>query len=444
MTSPPSFPLLGHAPAYLRDKLGFLTDCAARYGDVVALRIGEPTFLLTNPEDVKHVLVDHALNYGKTRRLTGAKGKELSGDGLLTSSGANHMRQRRMLQPAFPRRVVDMYLGTIQRHTGTMISSLADGQPIEISSAMESLAVHNMIATVFGEDMPAGISADDLAAAITVRRHYIEYVYGSAIPFPEKHPVPIVLRYRNAIRTIDTCIEHAIRGAAQKTVPDTWASMLSGLRYPDGSAMSRVQLRDEILTLTSTGYETVGDALCWTLYLLAQHPEVEKRVLSEMKEVIGPKLPDAEAIGALRYTRQVLDEAMRLYPPTWIFVRMSIADDTLPSGASIPANSKIYLCQYVMHRHPKYWPDPETFDPDRFEERPGGASSGRHRFAYFPFGGGQRQCIGEHFAVLEALTALAMLLPKYRFELIPGQEITLRAAITLRPKNGIRATLRRR
>jgi len=415
--------------------LGFLTSCAERYGDVVPLRIGEPTYLLNDSADIQHVLIDNGSNYGKTRRLTSPRGKRLSGNGMHTSFGAEHLRQRRLLQPVFSRRTSGVFFEVMLGRTKRLMDKwIAESKEVDLASEMESLALAIILGSLFGPNFDDG----KLSAAITIRRRYIEYVYGSLLPFPEYLPVPMVHRYRRAQRAIDAVIREEIEHPAS---PHSFAAMFAAATYPDGSRMDFRQLRDEILTLMSTGYETIGDALSWTLYLLARHPGVEAAVLKELEEVLGDRDPSPEDIPKLAYTRQVLDESIRLYPPTWIFVRMALGDDTLPGGTPIHRGAKLYLCQYVTHRSSKYFPDPTRFDPDRF--RPAEAAP-RPGFAYFPFGGGQRQCIGEHFAMLEGVTVLALLLRRFRFQLPPDQSVVPRPTITLRPKHGIRARIRPR
>lgn len=430
---PFALPVAGHLPGFLPDKLGFLTRCAAEYGDVVALQIGEPTYLLTRADDIQHVLVDNAANYDKSWRLTSKRGRRLSGSGLQTSSGAAHLRQRRLLQPQFHRRSVETFLPIVLDRTQRRLSAWDEGRRIDLAAEMESLALSIVIGALFGPEYrdPA------LEEAITIRRRYIEYVYGSLLPYPEAWPLPVVRRYGAAMRYIDSVIRREIRKPAS---PHGFAARLAAVEHPDGSTMSEDQVRDELLSLTSTGYETVGDALAWTLYLLARHPDVEDRMLAELGAVLGGRAPSPEDLAKLTYGRQVLNESMRLHPPTWIFVRMARASDTLPSGAPVTARHKLYLSQYVVHRHPRYFPEPDRFDPGRFAPE---AVAGRPRFSYFPFGGGQRQCIGEHFAVLEMQAVLSRVLPAFRFELA-DDAVTPRPTITLRPKGGIRAVLRRR
>ena len=430
---PFALPLAGNLPWFLRDKVGFLTRSAAAYGDVVKLHMGEPTYLLTRAEDIQHVLVDNAVNYNKSWRLTSERGKRLSGRGLQTSAGATHLRQRRLLQPEFHRRSIETFLPIVLDRTRRRLSGWNDGQRLDVAAEMESLSLSTIIGVLFGP----GHLDPALEEALTVRRRYIEYAYGSLLPYPEAWPLPLVRRYRAAMRYIDAVIRREIR---QPSSPHGLAARLAAIEHPDGSRMTEDQVRDEILSLTSTGYETVGEALAWTLYLLTRHPDVEARVRAELLEVLGGRAPSPEDLSRLTYSRQVLNESMRLYPPTWIFVRMALAEDTLPSGAPVEAGHKLYVSQYVVHRHPRYFSEPDRFDPDRFTPQ---AIAARPRFSYFPFGGGPRLCIGEHLAVLEMQAVLSQVLPAFRFEL-SGDAVTPRPTITLRPNGGVPAVARRR
>jgi len=436
MTLPSPLPVLGHLPAFLSDKLGFLTRCAASGRDVVRLQIGEPTLLLTTPPDIQHVLTGNPANYTKTRRLTGARGKALSGSGMQTAIGAEHLRQRRLLQPAFHPRSVEPFVRPMHERTDTRLNGWTN-PTLNIVSEMESIALSIIIGAIFGPDFID--EGDHLAKAITVRRAYLEYYYASVFPLPDYLPAPIVFRYRRALKEIDSAIHRAI--SDPRPPSGSFTGLFSGLRYPEGAAMNRSQLRDELLTLMSTGYETIGDALAWTLYLLALHPEHEAKMVEEIQSVLGSDPPSPENIAELRFTRMVLEESLRLYPPTWIFIRMAAGDDTLPSGESVRAGDKIYLCQYIVHRMERYFPDPERFDPNRFAPA---ARAARPRFSYFPFGGGQRVCIGEQFALQEAAVVLATVLSRFRLELVPNQKIQLNAGITLRARKGILMRLGRR
>ena len=425
---PAGYPLVGHLPAFLYDKLGFLSRCAATYGDVIKLTIGEPTFLLNNPEDIKHILVVNPDNYVKSPRMTSPRGKQLSGAGLLTSVGAAHLRQRRMMQPVFYRKTVESFSKTITEGIGEMLARWTDGMELNLGHEMMGLVQRNIVKTVLGSD--ADREMPELLDAITIRRLYMEHVFFS--PFPEWMPSRIGWRYRMAMRRIDGVVYRAIH--ARRTHPTDNEDLLSLLlraKYDDGTGMTDQQVRDEAVTLVITGYETIGEALTWTSYLLSQHPDVEAKFFAEVDEVLGGLVPSADDLPRLGYSGMVLAESMRLFPPTWIFVRIAQQDDKLPSGATIPAGSKIYLCPYVMQRNPRYFHDPERFDPERFSES---AKKSRPQFSYFPFGGGARVCIGEHFAKMEGVLVLASIAQRFRLSLVPGQTIVPEPKMTLRPK----------
>jgi cytochrome P450 len=290
-----------------------------------------------------------------------------------------------------------------------------------------------MIKTLFGHNFKD--DTGELADAITTRRRYFEYTLSSIFPFPEYVPLPIVHKHRQAIKIIDEAIYGAIHSQRDTTVlSGGLLSRLMEARYEDGTGMNDKQVRDEALTFLNTGYETIGAALAWTLYLLSLHPEIESKLLVELHEVSNGRFPCVEDLSKLRYAAMVLSESMRLYPPTWMFVRVARQSDTLPSGANVPAGTKLYLCPYVTHRHPCYFPEPERFDPERFSAR---GKQGRPRFAYFPFGGGSRKCIGEAFARMEGVLVLASIVQRFKLTLLPGQTIVPEAGIFLRPKNGI-------
>jgi cytochrome P450 len=303
----------------------------------------------------------------------------------------------------------------IRSRTLARVSAWPVSGRIDLCSEMEQLSLGVITGAIFGEgyDDPEG----RLARAITARRAFLEYMQASLLPWAEHWPLPAVIRYRRALQVID-------REIARGPVGSGFAAKYRELRYPDGRAMSPGLWRDEVLTLMSTGYETTGDALIWTLYLLAQHPGIEDKVLAEIA-----------AGGELEHTRRAADESLRLYPPTWIYVRMATGPDRLPSGLEVRAGDKLFLCQWVTQRDPRYFPDPGRFDPERFSDT---ASQSRPRLAYFPFGAGTRQCLGEHFAMHEILLVLSLILPRFRFVLEPGAErVVPYPGVTLRPKGGL-------
>ena len=440
VSGPKGYPLVGHLPDFLRDKLGFLSRCSAQYGDVVKLNIGEPTFLLNNPDDIRHVLVANPDNYDKTPRMISGKARQLSGEGMLTSSGAAHLRQRRMLQPVFYRKTIESFAKIITQTTSDLLNNWKPGATINITKEMMRLAQQIIVRSAFGEDFTD--EGGQLAEAITTRRRYLEQVFFSLLPFPEHVPTRIQRNYPKAMRRIDQTIYRAISGRRENPGHgNDLLSLLIQARYEDGSGITDKQVHEEALILLVTGYETIGESLSWTWYLLGQHPEIASRLVAEVDTVLDDRLPRSEDLPKLGYVGMVLAESMRLYPPTWIFVRMARHEDTLPTGVTIPAGSKLYLCQYVMHRNPRYFPDPDRFDPERFSEP---AKKARPQFSYFPFGGGPRVCIGEAFAKMEGVLVLAMVAQRFTVHLAPGQTIVPEPKMTLRPKHGILMTVSHR
>lgn len=435
---PRGWPIVGQVPAFLSDKLGFLSDCAARYGDVVELHIGARTFLLNHPNDIGHVLVDNHTNYAKSDRLTSARGKRLVSAGLLSTSPQTHGPQRRILRPLFHRATIAGFAQTIARNTRTMVRRWREFE-VDIEEEMATLARQNILAALFSVDA-CGPDAY-LADAIAVRQQYLEHIFGSLLPLPEYQPAPVNLRYRRAIRQLDAYIYASIeRRRSEPDPPDDLLSMLLAARYEDGSPLTDKEVREEALTFSLTGYETVGEALTWTLHLLSEHPRVREQLEQEIAVVLGTRPPEPGDLPRLPYLSAVLWESMRLYPPTWIIVRVAVEDDVLPSGAGINKGDKLYLCQWVTHRTERYFPNATRFDPDRFGNGP---TLAHPKHAYFPFGLGPRRCIGENFALMEANLVLATMLQNATLTTAPGQTIVPQAGLILRPRYGLRMRVRR-
>jgi cytochrome P450 len=430
---PPAIPLLGHLPQYWRDPLQFFVRCAGKYGDVVRLRLGKPTLLLTNPDDIGHVLVTHADRYAKNVRISGTLGQQKLGDSVLTSSGAEHRKQRRAVQPLFHPEAIEAFAEVIREALEMWISARSHGERLDISDHMRGLAQRIMTNALFGRD----IAGDDsrLQKAVRVRRRYHEHIVGAVLPMPQYQPARVLFQYRGAIRHIDRVLARALQMRRNSTQPS--GDMLSGwlhTRYEDGTAMTDAQIRAEALTFMDTGYETVGVALTWTWYLLTTHPQIETRLASELREVLGGRLPDAGDIPKLAYTASVFKESLRLYPPAWNLGRIVLARDVLPSGVEVLPGMKLFLCQYIVHRNPRYFSEPEVFQPERFD---GKADSKSRRFSYFPFGGGAHKCLGLSFAELESILVIAALAQRFRFELEPQQTVKLNTDFALRPRDSL-------
>ncbi|MBI3797388.1 MAG: cytochrome P450 [Deltaproteobacteria bacterium] len=431
----PWYLLLARLLRRLPNPLGFFLDCATRYGDVVNLTLGPRTYLLNNPEDIRYVLEVNHLNYSKTRRLTSRHGKMLSGHGLLTSSGAAALRQRRILHPLFARSTLAGFGEEMVRCTEHLLTRWRPGVEFELTSELLALAQRIMGMTLFSADLLG--EAKELAEALMIRRRYIQHYFGFPFPrpFPGHLPTRTDREYRQAMHCIDRTLHDMIHARRTATnPPHDLLSLLVHTRDQDGAALDDRQVRDEALTIATTGYETIGLALVWTWYLLSQNPSVERKLATELDIVLSGRAPDVGDVAKLRYTEMVLSEGMRLYPPTWIFVRVAYQEDTLPTGVHLPAGAKLYLCPYSTQRHPRYFPEPERFEPERFTES---AKQARPRFAYFPFAGGPRVCLGQGFALLEGTLVLACMAQRVSLELLPGQSVVPVPGLTLAPKNGI-------
>lgn len=407
-------------PLFIRRTLGYLSRRTFRYDEVVRVRPGpRPSYLITHPDDLRHVLVGAAANYIKTPFLTSERGRRRAGEGLLTSTGDAHREQRRLLQPLFHPDPVTVFAGAIRAEIERRLERWTPGRRLDLVDEMADLTQSVIVTVLFGDELsPENRRA--LKAAINKRRAYTEYVYHGKLPYRDRLPTGIGRANRAAVETIDRIVHDAI--AKRRATPgDDLLTRLIGTQYRDGSSMTDRQVRDEVVTFTSTGYETLGEALAWAFYLLGRDPDADRRLAAEPE-----------------FAAPVLHESMRLFPPTWIFARIPVAADTLPSGGSVEAGVTLFLCPYLQHRHPRYFPDAERFAPQRFIDDP------PPRFVYIPFGDGPHKCLGEHVARLEGTMVLAQTAPRLRFELEHDLSIELHGGITLRPTGGLPARVRAR
>jgi len=414
-------------------KLHFLLDCAQQYGDVVDLSLGMPTYMLNSPDDIKYILETHHQNYAKTRNLTGKSGKHLAGKGILTSSGMEALHQRRRLNPLFARASLGPFAEVITHCTEQMMTRWHGRATLDIAEEMLGLTHRIIGKVVLGVDFAGEARA--LGEAFHTWRRYFEISLRRPFPLPETILTRVHPSYRGASQYIHHTLTELIR--TRRRIPETpsdFLSLLLSAQNRAGTTMSEELVRDEAMTSASTGYVTIGLALTWTWYLLAQHPEIAARLMSEVDVVLHGRIPNADDLPQLRYTEMVLQEALRLYPPTWLFVRIPQQDDVLPSGFRVTAGAKLYLCPYVTHRLPRYFPDPERFDPERFTEA---AKQTRPRHAYYPFSAGPRVCLGQGFALMEGVLVLATIAQRFTLELVPGHPVVPEPRLILVPRNGI-------
>ena len=434
----------------------FLLQIARQYGDVVRYPVGPlAVYLVVHPDGVKRVLQDNAKNYSKDTFQYNLL-SSITGRGLLTSDGDFWLRQRRLAQPAFHKQRIAGFSGLMMAYAEAMLARwdgfAARGEPIDVAAEMMHVALQIVGKALFSIEI--GDQADELAQATLV---VLDHIVGRARTFgivPQWLPTPGNLRYRRALQTLEGAINATIasrrRDSGDPARADLLAMLMSarevetgeGTTIPEAerSGMTDRQLRDEMMTLLIAGHETVASALAWVWYLLATDPAAEAKLHAELATVLGGRAPEVDDLPDLRYTLAVFEEALRLYPPAWIITRKALADDVI-GGYRVPANALVVTSPYVTHRQAAVWPEPEVFDPDRFAEA---RVAERPRFAFYPFGGGPRLCIGDQFALTEARLIIASVAQRYRLRLVPGHPIAVEPGVTLRPKHGLLMTLEKR
>ena len=419
-----------------RDPLAFYTNLARTYGDVVSYRMGgETVFFVNSPQHVRDILVTHNKNFIKSRGLQ--RSKRLLGEGLLTSEGAVHLRQRRLMQPAFHRDRIAGYGATMVAHADRMRNAWTDGAALDIAREMNRLTLSVVGKTLFDADVD--VQAAEVGEALT---GVMETFWMMMLPFAnvlERLPVPSMRRARAARARLDAIIYGMIadRRASGRDHGDLLSMLLTAQDEDDGGVMTDRQVRDEAMTIFLAGHETTANALTWTWYLLGTAPEVEARLHAEIDRVLQGRLPTMADIASLPYVERVVTESMRLYPPAWIIGRRAVAE--YPIGDYVaPAQSIFIVCPYVMQRDARYYAEPERFNPDRWTPE---FRAALPKFAYFPFGGGPRQCIGESFAWMELILMLATIAQRWQLRLVPGHPVATQPVVTLRTKHGMKMTV---
>jgi cytochrome P450 len=432
-------PLIGHLAEFRRDPLGLLERCRAAPGPVVEMRIRARTYALKTAEDVRHVIVSNASAYEKTARLVGARGERVGGRGVFFSpAGPEHQHGRGLLRPPLGREGVLGQDSEIVAGVDRALESWPDGDAIDLDRETTALAFRYMLKGIFGvrpEESP------ELAQGIAAKRWCLEQTVNVLLPRPGFTPVTMSPARRRALRRLDhTLLAMLARErSAQDPPASTLASLARATDGGDGHARD-TELRDQLVSIGITGYMTVAAALTWTFYELARNPDMAARLEAEVDEALGDRAPLAADAERLPYAEMVITEALRLYPPTWVFWRVVRSDDELPSGAKLRAGAKVMLSPYIVQRSPAYYEDPERFDPERMAPP---RVADRPRFAFFPFGGGRRICVGRDFALLELTLMVARLAQRVRFELLSGQA-SLYPQLNLRPRQPIEMRVTRR
>lgn len=414
----------------VKNPVRFFLWLTQTYGDIVQYRSSvEPAYLINHPDYIQHVLLNNGQNYNKNTFLNKYLLESVAGQGLLTSENPLWRKQRHLIQPAFHRRSLPKFAGLMQVAANKSLRRLdcvaAEGGVVDMVKEMMRLTLDIVTQALFSFDISdrAEIVGEAMDTMVTIGK-------------------PRHRKVREAIDTLDQIVFGIIDDRRRHPDPskDDLLAMLLNARYEDGSAMDDHQIRDEVMTLLVAGHETTANTLSWTWYLLAQHPEVVETLESELDAVLGGRTPGIEDFPHLPYTEKVVQEAMRLYPSAWSLSRRALGDDEI-GGYFIPKDAIVAMSPYTMHRHPDFWSEPEKFDPERFAPEQVAA---RPRFAYFPFGGGARQCIGNHFAMMESMIIIPTIAQCYRLRLVPDHPVEEHALVTLRPRYGILTRLERR
>ena len=423
-----------------RERLALLRGMAATYGDVSELTLSSQRIvLLTHPDDIRDLLVTNQKLFRKGQALQRAK--VLIGEGLLTAEGEQHLRQRRLVQPAFHRARISAYAGAMTSAAMRQQLTWHDGDTIDANRAMMLVTLDIVAATLFGASVGSGGSA--IGTALDDVFESFSLGYGPLTPLLDMLPTPKKRRFDKGKRVLDATIDRIIaeRRASGEDTGDLLSMLLRATDTEgDGGGMSDQQLRDEAITIFIAGHETTANALTWTWLLLARNATVEAALHEEVDRVLGDRLPTTDDLPQLAMTRAIIAESMRLYPPAYIIGRRA-TDTYAVRGFTFPARTIFLAPQFIVHRDPRWWPDPDRFDPSRWLQPE--ASATRPKLAYFPFGAGTRICVGEQFAWMEAMLVLATLARRWRVQ-VPGPDPALEPIITLRPNGGLPAKLQRR
>jgi cytochrome P450 len=437
---PPRRFLVGNALELSRDWMGYLVDCARKYGDAVFFRFfGVPICLLVHPDYIEYVLVTNQSNFVKSRDYRVLV--HVMGEGLLTAEGETWRGQRKLVQSAFHHENIVEYGKVMVDCTARMLDAWENDIVRDIHQDMTRLTLEIVTQALFGATVQD--RATDVATGLKSMME--EFSWHASISFilPEFVPLPISRRLRRGIRLLDNVFHSIIQERRADPVGrnDLLGALLQ-MRHSDGRPMNDQELRDEMMTLLLAGHETTAVCLSWTWYLLALNKQTETKLFGEIEDVLGDRDPTVADVPRLCYTEWVIKESMRLYPPAWGIGRRAVSGFEV-GGYRLPAGTNIFLMQWITQRDGRFFPDPECFKPERWEGE-SVHNNNLPRFAYFPFGGGPRKCIGASFAMMEAVLLLATMARRFRFEIAPDARVELLPSLTLRPRFGIRMLVHKR
>ena len=428
---PPRF-LVGRFPLLGPDPLAVYTRWARDFGDIFYYRAGWiHVYFLNHPDLIESVLISQSQNFAKDKVIQNSRW--FLGQGLLTSEGAEWRQQRRLCQPAFHRERLSSYGRTMSAYAEEMLAGWPQGEVRDIHQEMMQLTMRIVAKVLFSVEVSE--DAQKVAAALNLLMRHTSG-FRMIMPPPLRHlPLPALVRAKRAVRELDEIVNRIIRQrrASGEDTGDL-LSMLMAARDEDGSAMTDRQLRDEIMTFLLAGHETTAVSLSWTWYLLSEHPEVAQKLRQELNDVLGGRTPQLEDLARLPYTDKVVKESMRLYPPAWSLARTAAKEMEI-AGYRLPVGANVVMSPWIIHRDPRFFEDPDQFKPDRWTAQ---TTQQLPRFAYFPFGGGPRLCIGASFAMMEANLLVATIAQRFQLHLVPGHPVDPLPGITLRPRHGMR------
>jgi cytochrome P450 len=436
------FPIIGSVPNLLRQQIAFFEQSRAKYGDIYTLKLGGASVaMLGHPDFAQHVLVDNVRNYPKDGAIWQTI-RALLGNGLATSAGDFWLRQRRIMQPHFHRQrlaaLTEVMTCAVEETLESWRKFTVEAEPVDLTTEFARITMSVIMRTMFG----ANLSEQQFNSIGNDIAFIIDYLLPQAMTrsIPGWVPVPKRIRYKQALERVDQFIYGVIESRRKSLSNDLISLLIEAMDEDSGDQMTNQQLRDEVLTLFSAGYETTAVTLSWLVHFMTQLPELTEQLKAEVDSVLEGRTPTFEDVMLLPYTRQVLQETMRLRPPAYFLTRRALEDDEI-GGYRIKAGQTVAVTIYTIHRHPDFWKNPEVFDPTRFSKE---ESESRHPLAWMPFGGGQRLCLGRDLAYMEGTIVLAMLVQRFNLSAPANFVVKPKLSIMLRPEKGVRVHLNAR
>lgn len=427
---PPRSDTLKLLKQLIGDRLTLMSTAAKTYGDAVKVGIGPKTiYFFNHPDTAKHILADNAANYEKG--IGYIEARRVLGDGLLTSGGDLWRKQRRTIQPVFQNKRIARQADVVAEESSRLVARLrghAGGAPVNVLGEVTGFTLGVLGRTLLDTDLSRFASIGHSFEAVQDQAMFEMETMGMV---PLWLPLPRQRKFRAARRDLERIVDLLVEQRLADPRPDgddVLTTLIESTRAEPDPRVGKQRMRDELITLLLAGHETTASTLGWALYLVDQHPEVAERLQAEATEVLGDRNPGYEDLHRLKYTTMVLHEAMRLYPPVWTLTRVSTGPDVV-GGYDVPAGADVMVCPYTMHRHPEFWPNPETFDPDRFDPT---LDTDRPRYAFIPFGAGPRFCVGNHLGMMEATFVLAMLSRELRLRKVPEYKVVPEPMLSLR------------